>query len=145
MTYLLDVNVLVALAWPAHVHHRAAHVWWAGKSRARWATCAVTQLGFVRVSSNPAFSPDALSPTQALEALEASTSHASHEFLAELPEAAGLSPALRAALKGHQQVTDAYLLALSARHKARLVTFDAGIASLAKAAGLLAHVEVAPA
>ena len=27
MVYLLDVNVLIALAWPNHVHHAAAHTW----------------------------------------------------------------------------------------------------------------------
>lgn len=132
MTYLLDVNVLIALAWPVHVHHRAAHAWWAGigKGRARWATCAVTQLGFVRVSSNPSFSPDAVSPADALALLEASTASATHVYLNEMPEMGACPPALRARLTGHQQWTDVHLLLTCARHKARLATFDAGIAHL---------------
>jgi uncharacterized protein len=51
--YLLDVNVLVALTWPTHIHHLAARSWFDATGGAGWATCPVTQLGFVRVSSNP--------------------------------------------------------------------------------------------
>ena len=56
---LLDLNILTALLWPAHEHHNAAHRWFAGGADASWATCALTQLGFVRIVSNPAFSRDA--------------------------------------------------------------------------------------
>ena len=41
---LLDVNVLLALAWPTHVHHLAAHRWFAENSGLGWATCPLTQL-----------------------------------------------------------------------------------------------------
>ncbi len=57
---LLDVNVLLALAWPNHQFHAAAIA--ALSSRARWATCALTQLGFIRLSSNPAAIATAKSP-----------------------------------------------------------------------------------
>jgi hypothetical protein len=40
--YLLDTNVLLALAWPSHEFHEAAHSWWT-HSRKRWATCALTE------------------------------------------------------------------------------------------------------
>lgn len=39
---LLDINVLLALAWPSHQHHAAAHGWFARESRHGWATCAFT-------------------------------------------------------------------------------------------------------
>ena len=52
---LLDVNVLVALFDPDHVHHTLAHDWFADEGTAGWATCPVTENGFVRVLANPAY------------------------------------------------------------------------------------------
>ena len=54
MTALLDVNVLIALAWPNHVHHAAARAWFKERQEDGWATCPLTEAGFVRVSCNPA-------------------------------------------------------------------------------------------
>jgi predicted nucleic acid-binding protein len=45
---LLDVNVLVALLVPEHQHHNSAIVWFS-KGNQGWATCAVTELGVIRV------------------------------------------------------------------------------------------------
>jgi hypothetical protein len=50
---LLDINVLLALAWSHHVHHDAAHGWFARETAAGWATCLLTQTGFLRLSLNP--------------------------------------------------------------------------------------------
>jgi uncharacterized protein len=50
---LLDVNALVALAWDSHVHHATMRTWFAANSASGWATCPITESGFVRVSSNP--------------------------------------------------------------------------------------------
>ena len=49
MIALPDVNVLIALAWPNHVHHDAARSWFAESRATGWATCPVTEAGFVRV------------------------------------------------------------------------------------------------
>jgi toxin-antitoxin system PIN domain toxin len=128
---LLDLNILTALLWPAHEHHEAAHRWFGARQRARWATCALTQLGFVRLVSNPAFSRDALSPTDAIILLSANLAHANHEFWVEdisVPAAAETVPR---PLQGHQQLTDAYLLALANHHRGVLVTFDRGLEALA--------------
>ena len=51
---LLDVNVLLALSNPRHTHHEIAHDWFADHHLGGWATCAVTQNGFIRVLSNAA-------------------------------------------------------------------------------------------
>jgi predicted nucleic acid-binding protein len=67
--YLLDVNVLLALAWPSHEFHASAHHWWIGSGK-RWATCALTELGFIRLSSNPSFTRDAVTPYEAAALLE---------------------------------------------------------------------------
>jgi len=55
MVALLDVNVLVALFDPAHLHYEAAHAWFGANRKNRWATCAPTENAFVRVPSNPAY------------------------------------------------------------------------------------------
>jgi predicted nucleic acid-binding protein len=54
-TALLDVNVLVALFDPDHVHHEVAHDWFADNGPRGWATCPLTESGFVRVVSNPSY------------------------------------------------------------------------------------------
>jgi toxin-antitoxin system PIN domain toxin len=139
-TALLDVNVLIALLWPAHEHFDAAHDWFATRGgRARWATCPLTQLAFVRIVSNPAFSPDALAPAEALGLLERNLVHPAHEFWPDdvsLVESVGpLGPRLQ----GHRQLSDVYLLGLALEHRGRLATFDGGLRGLAagdRAAGL---------
>jgi uncharacterized protein len=128
---LLDLNILAALLWPTHEHHDAAHRWFQDRARARWATCALTQLGFVRLVSNPAFSRDALSPARGVALLAANLSHPGHEFWAETLELPGAVKETEARLQGYRQLTDAYLLALAARRKGILATFDGGLRSLA--------------
>lgn len=52
---LPDVNVLIALFDPAHVHHESAHLWFTTARGAGWAACPITENGFIRVVSNPAY------------------------------------------------------------------------------------------
>ena len=126
---LLDVNVLVALAWPSHVHHHAAHQWFGANRSNGWATCPLTQCGFVRVSSNPAIIPEAVEPFEALALLRGIVALEDHVFwpdsilLHELAFPAEL-------LAGHRQVTDAYLLGLAIHHNGTLATLDHGVSSL---------------
>src|SRR5687767_1381495 len=75
---LLDINVLIALAWPNHEHHDRAHRWFAAHAIGGWATCPLTQCGFVRISSNPKIIPQAASPTDALELLKRMMAHPNH-------------------------------------------------------------------
>ena len=77
--YLLDTNVLLALAWPSHEFHEAAHSWWT-HSRKKWATCALTELAFIRLSSNPAFTRDAVTPYEAATLLEQLIALEQHEY-----------------------------------------------------------------
>jgi len=44
---LLDVKLLVALFDPDHVHHEAAHGWFAGARSGGWATCPLTENGLL--------------------------------------------------------------------------------------------------
>jgi uncharacterized protein len=127
---LLDVNVLIALAWPLHVHHTLAHAWFEREGFAHWATCPLTQLAFVRISSNPKIIPDAVSPRAAVQALGEITSLPGHQFWEDDLQVGGLSGFASNALIGHRQVTDAYLIELAKRRKAKVATLDAGMADL---------------
>lgn len=130
-TALLDLNILTALMWPAHEHHEVAHRWFEARGNARWATTPLTQIGFVRIVSNPAFSRDALSPPEAVALLAENLAHAAHEFWAAGLQVPAAVRGLESALQGHQQLTDAYLLALAKHRKGLLATFDRGLRTLA--------------
>lgn len=128
--FLLDVNVLLALAWSRHSAHEVVGKWFARHSRSGWATCPFTQSGFVRVLSNPAFSRDALSPQRALQVLETNLNLPGHSFW---PASISVLEALghvERKLTGHRQVTDAYLLGLAIHRGGRLATMDRGLAAV---------------
>jgi toxin-antitoxin system PIN domain toxin len=142
-TALLDVNILTALLWPSHEHHEAAHHWFHARGRARWATTPLTQLGFVRIVSNPAFSRDAVSPSQAVALLSENLSHPGHEFWTDGLHVPRALHGMESRLQGHQRFTDAYLLAVAHGRKGVLATFDRGLRSLAGAA-LAKSLEIVP-
>ncbi len=121
---LLDVNVLVALFDPDHVHHELAHDWFADARSAGWATCPVTENGFVRVLSNPAYGLTDRRPVVLMGALRKFCASGHHEFW---PAAASLADERLFApqfLAGHRQVTDIYLLGLATSRQGCLATFD---------------------
>lgn len=124
---LLDVNVLIALAWPNHVHHNAARRWFEASSSDGWATTPVTELGFVRVSSNKKVIPEAATPGAALDVLQSLCGLPGHEFWPD--DTRLIDPPFAIDRMGtHHQLTDVHLAALAASRKGRLVTFDKGIA-----------------
>lgn len=126
---LLDVNVLIALAWPSHVHHANAHRWFSENSKAGWATCPLTQSAFVRISSNPKIISEAVTPKEALVLLEEIVALKNHQFWSD--DIGMLDKNVPTEfLVGHRQITDAYLLGLAIRHGGRLVTFDGGLSRL---------------
>ena len=128
--YLLDTNVLIALLWPSHAQHDLAVKWFARHRVKGWATCPLTEAGFVRIVSNPAFSRDAVTPREAAGLLAANTAAKDHAFWPdELPFAEAVA-FTGARLVGHQQVTDAYLLGLALRRGGVLATLDERIAAL---------------
>lgn len=127
---LLDTNVLVALLWPTHAQHQAAARWFTKHRAKRWATCALTEAGFVRVVSNPAFSRDAVTPREAAELLAANLAAPDHDFWACDLSFGSAVAASGPRLVGHQQVTDAYLLGLARKHRGMLATLDHKIAAL---------------
>jgi uncharacterized protein len=128
--HLLDTNLLIALLWPSHERHDLAVKWFARHRGKGWATCPMTQAGFVRIVSNPAFSRDAVQPREAIEVLCANTAAKDHQFWPdELPLAVAVAFA-GVRLLGHQQVTDAYLLGLAISRGGALATLDKRIGAL---------------
>ena len=131
---LLDTNVLLALAWPNHQHHAPAHEWFRIQSKRGWATCAVTQLGFIRLSANPSYTPNAVSPQDAAALLQQWTRLKGHHFWVS---PAADDPAIYARALGHQQVNDAWLVEVARHNRGTLVTLDTRLPGHADAPGLV--------
>lgn len=130
---LLDVNALVALAWDSHIHHVPMRQWFLAHRGDGWATCPITEAGFVRVSSNPVVLPSPIGIAAARRVL-ASLRHAGrHDFIVD---DVSMTDADLPKLVGHRQVTDAHLLTIARRRRTKLVTFDAGVYSLAGGVGV---------
>ena len=123
---LLDVNFLIALAWPNHLHHAAARRWFDTSSSSGWATTPVTELGFVRISSNRRVIPNAATPGSALDILRELCRLPGHEFW---PDDTRLTKPRFAIdrMGSHRQATDLHLAGLAARRNGRLLTFDRGV------------------
>lgn len=121
---LLDVNVLVALFDPDHVHHEVAHDWFADNRTSGWATCPLTENGFVRVLGNLARSGAFVPIPELVDHLTTFCASGHHEFW---PDAVSLRDERSFDLshaRGHRQLTDVYLLGLAVKRRGRLVTFD---------------------
>ena len=128
---LLDLNVLIALTDPDHRHHRTAQAWFVSAGKESWGICPLTEAGFVRVTTNPAFRSGLLTLEQAVAILQALKGHAGYWYWQIDESWVTLTAPFAARILGHQQVTDAYLLGLAIKENGVLVTFDRGIAYMA--------------
>lgn len=141
MRALLDVNVLVALLDADHADHRRARAWLEAEIGRGWASCAITQNGFVRVVSQPRY-PSPVPVATAIDRIERATRGEHHAFWpcdVSLLDARAID---RRLLHGPRQVTDAYLLALAVAHGGRFVTFDGAIPLAAVADARAPHLVV---
>jgi toxin-antitoxin system PIN domain toxin len=121
---LLDINLLVALFDPDHIHHNIAHDWLADHRSGGWATCPVTENGLIRVLANPAYGSSIQRPEQLTIRLRTFCASGQHSFW---PDAVSLTDERifnTAFIRGHRQVTDVYLLGLALKMRGRLATFD---------------------
>jgi toxin-antitoxin system PIN domain toxin len=121
---LLDVNLLVALGHTLHAHHARAERWLKGAlpTAEVLGTCAITELGFVRVSVQSGLQPDVATAMLALAKLKASS-----PVKVELwPDALGADQ-LPKYVRRPSDLTDAHLLELARAHRAKLATLDSGI------------------
>ena len=120
--YLLDVNLLLALSDPLHEHHEVAHRWFGERGQEAWATCPITENGFVRIASHPRYPNRPGDTAVVLSILQQFCAAEGHHFWAA-------DVSLRDVLEPERvmapaQVTDLYLLCLAVRHGGKLATLD---------------------
>jgi toxin-antitoxin system PIN domain toxin len=120
---LLDINVLLALLDSDHVDHSLAHDWLDDEIDAGWASCPITENGFVRIISQPRY-PSPVSPAEAIHVLSRARDSGHHEFWPCDVSLLDTRIVDSSRLHGPRQVTDAYLLALATAHDGRFITFD---------------------
>ncbi|MDO5623052.1 MAG: PIN domain-containing protein [Paracoccus sp. (in: a-proteobacteria)] len=124
MTFLLDVNVLIALIDPSHIAHDEAHDWFAATGQESWATCPMTENGVIRILGNPKYPNSPGSPAAVTDIVRKLRALPGHRFWPDdisLVDEAFIEPT-RVLTFG--QVTDTYLLALAQKHGGQLATFD---------------------
>jgi len=138
---LLDVNVLLALLDADHVDHGRAHAFLNEGISHGWASCPITQNGFVRVITQPRY-PSPVSSSLAIERLARACANVHHSFWP--CDLSLLDPSVinSSRLHGHRQITDAYLLALAVQHAGRFVTFDRSVPLDAVAGSTSGHLVV---
>ncbi len=115
MRHLLDINVLLAVAWVQHPGHARAVAWLQGKQTV---LCPLSELGFLRISTQPKFGA---TMEQARSALKKLAEERSADWVADD------LPALDSRAAGTKQVMDCYLCDLAAKHGLKLATLDTGI------------------
>jgi uncharacterized protein len=120
--YLLDVNVLLALSDPMHIHHDAAHRWFAEIGSRAWATCPLTENGYVRVASHPSYPNRPGDAGTLLEMLRRFCALEGHTFWVE--DASLRDMIVPGSVLTHAQVTDVYLVGLARTKGGKLATFD---------------------
>ena len=126
MRALLDVNMLLALFDKGHTFHAKAQAWWLANQQHGWASCPLSQNGFLRISTQKSY-PRPIRLPDAMGLLRAWAVPPQHEFWPDdlsLLDPQTIEPTR---LLGSKQITDIYLLALAVRHGGRLVTLDRGI------------------
>ena len=141
MRVLFDVNVLIALFDPGHVHHDRAHAWWEQNRASGWASCPLTQNGFVRVMSQPGY-PNSVATPEAIRILGTAEHQQEHAFW---PDDLSITDSARfrsERILGPKQVTDLYLLSLAVQRDGRLATFDRTIPLLAVVGAKSQHLVV---
>ena len=135
MTYLLDVNVLIALIDRKHVHHDLAHRWFADHGSAAWATCPLTENGVLRIVGNIRYPNTPGSPAAVLPAFASLCALPGHVFWPDDISMLDDTHMVGAKLLTSAQLTDTYLLALAASKNGRFATFDSRVIVQAVSSG----------
>lgn len=132
-SYLLDLNVLLALVDSGHQHHQKTTEWFESYGKFNWGLCPLTECAFLRVAANPAYRPEPNALEQAVAVLRGLKEH--HGFLYwEIDKSwTELTAPFAARISGYRQITNACLLGLAIQKKGALVTFDKGTRALAGA------------
>jgi hypothetical protein len=126
MRALFDVNALLAVFDKTHRFHARARTWWSANSGEGWATCPITQNGFVRVMSQPAYVQTRI-PIEGAKLLHLGLNQPGHQFWPDDISITDASVFDHSRILGPNQITDVYLLGLAVKNGGRLVTFDRGV------------------
>jgi hypothetical protein len=131
MRYLLDINLIIALMDPDHVFHQRAHDWW-GEAGKPWASCPLTENGFVRITSSAAYSSgETATVLEMASMLSAFTKSSNHEFWADSFSITDTSHFNHALILAPKHLTDLYLLKMASKNSGCLATFDRNIPATA--------------
>jgi uncharacterized protein len=127
--YLLDVNILIAILDPEHVHNIRAQQWFESEGHRHWLTCPTTQNGVIRIMSGPAYSSVDATPARVMESLESLVSVGGHQFVPDAISMLDNAIIVRPHMLATKQVTDSYLLAIAVTNNAMLATLDQRLAT----------------
>ena len=123
MRRLLDINTLIALCDPNHVHHQRVSTWFEDIASRSWASCPITENGFIRILSNPGYPGLSGSVSVAVQLLQELRRHKGHEFWSDDYSIVAGSVHLTDEARS-KNITDLYLLGLALRKKGKLATLD---------------------
>ena len=135
MTYLLDVNVLIALIDPSHVAHDAAHGWFGAVGHQDWATCPMTENGVMRIVGHPKYPNSPGSPAAVAAIVTGLRELSGHHFWADNLSIVASTLVDTAQILTSARVTDTYLLALAKSNGGKLATFDRRLSAVAVKGG----------
>jgi toxin-antitoxin system PIN domain toxin len=135
VTYLLDVNVVIALIDPTHVGHNAAHNWFDSTGSESWATCPITENGVMRIIGHPKYPNSVGSPAAAAPIVSRLRAMRGHLFWNDDLSLVGSDLVDAGQIATPGQVTDTYLLALAVANHGQLATFDRRLATKAVRGG----------
>lgn len=141
-SFLLDVNVLIALVDPAHLQHETAHEWFARTGRRSFATCPITENALLRIVGHPKYPNSPGPPSTVVPALLGIRALAGHQFWAgtiSIADAAVFDPGQ---FSSHSRITDSYLLALAKAHGGKLATLDRRLTADAVFGGVAALAQI---
>ncbi len=128
MRYLLDVNALVALGFLEHEFHERVSLWvlsLADEPSFQLLTCAITELGFVRVLSQAPHYGLTVAQSRALLVRLKKQGVVPFEFIADDHDISRLPTWV----KSGRQTTDGHLAELARAHDSVLATLDERIPS----------------
>lgn len=126
MRALFDVNVLIALFQPDHIHHTRVHQWWETNQHQGWASCPITENGFVRIISQPKY-PAPQTVLTAINLLNMAKVATDHEFWPDSLSILDQNSFAFTAASRHDQIADSFLLALATKNDGCVVTLDQNI------------------
>jgi toxin-antitoxin system PIN domain toxin len=132
-SFWVDINVWIALCSDRHVHYGAAHAWFAKVGPACARFCRLTQLGFLRLLTNPqVMENDVKSQIGAWRVYDALCEDIRVGFVSEPHQIEGL---FRTLTQSRQATAtgwvDAYLAALAKTRGLTIVSFDRGFKNMA--------------